>query len=82
MTQKLLLEEINVKNKMISCLHDIIDQQQKQIDYYRSMILSIDQMMKDVKLIIDGKTVVILFLKRVAHSGFMDFKISVNLVLR
>ena len=57
MTQKLLLEEINVKNKMISCLHDIIDQQQKQIDYYRSMILSIDQMMKDVKLIIDGKTI-------------------------
>ena len=57
MTQKLLLEEINVKNKMISCLHDIIDQQQKQIDYYRSMILSIDQMMKDVKLIIDGKAI-------------------------
>jgi hypothetical protein len=57
MTQKLLLEEINVKNKMISCLHDIIDQQQKQIDYYRSMILSIDQMMKDVKFIIDGKTI-------------------------
>ena len=57
MTRKLLLEEINVKNKMISCLHDIIDQQQKQIYYYRSMILTVDQMMKDVKLIIDGKTI-------------------------
>ena len=57
MTQQLLLEEINVKNKMIDCLHDIIDQQQKQIDYYRSMILTVDQMMKDVKLIIDGKTI-------------------------
>ena len=57
MTQKLLLEEINVKNKMISCLYDIIDQQQKQIDYYRSMILTVDQMMKDVKLKIDGKTI-------------------------
>jgi hypothetical protein len=57
MTQKLLLEEINVKNKMIECLHDIIEQQQKQINYYRSMISSIDEMMINVKLLIDGKTI-------------------------
>ena len=57
MTQQLLLEEINVKNKMIDCLHDIIEQQQKQINYYRSMISTIDEMMKNVKLLIDGKTI-------------------------
>lgn len=57
MTQKLLLEEINVKIKIINCLHDIIDQQQKQIDYYRYMISNIDELMRNVKLLIDGKTI-------------------------
>ena len=47
MTNKLLLEEINIKTNLIKTLNEIIDQQQIQIDYYRHMIKTIQDVIDD-----------------------------------
>lgn len=47
MTNKLLLEEIKIKETLIKTLNEIIDQQQMQINYYRHMIKSIQDLIDD-----------------------------------
>ena len=44
---KLLLEEIKIKEKLIKTLNEIIDQQQTQINYYRHMIKCIQDLIDD-----------------------------------
>ena len=44
---KLLLEEIKIKETLIQTLYDIINQQQKQINYYRHMIKCIQDLIDD-----------------------------------
>ena len=47
MTNKLLLEEIKIKETLIKTLNEIIDQQQMQINYYRHMIKCIQDLIDD-----------------------------------
>ena len=44
---KLLLEEIKIKEKLIKTLNEIIDPQQTQINYYRHIIKSIHDLISD-----------------------------------
>jgi len=47
MNNKLLLQEIKIKEKLIKTLNEIIDQQQTQIKYYQHMIKCIEDLIND-----------------------------------
>ena len=44
MNNKLLLKEIEIKSKLIQVLNELIIEQNNQLDYYRTMINEINNM--------------------------------------
>ena len=47
MINKLLLNEIEIKSKLIQVLNELIIEQSNQIDYYRNMINDINEIMNN-----------------------------------
>ena len=47
MNNKLLLNEIEIKSKLIQVLNELIIEQSNQIDYYRNMINDINEIMNN-----------------------------------
>ena len=47
MNNKLLLKEIEIKSKLIQVLNELIIEQNNQLDYYRTMINEINNMINN-----------------------------------